>query len=224
MNITGPFLPNVNYIGDIYKELSKNDRFLAIEISDTNLYKYRYLSFKFKQNLHRFHNESVFVYMQYKDRSEMMQVKPTPTQVFEYIEYRIRLSSEKFQGTNFVRFMFVYHGLNTAEIWLTDLKFGPNVDTEEVYIPLGFVLQTIGGGLTSPFPGYIPVSVNEIVDIGLFNYNGSKLKHIEIIGDIYDENGNKYPRFVIPERYMQVQYINPFENCRMLAVFGEDHG
>lgn len=206
-------------------DMDQTNRTYEIEIVESNLHKYKFLRFMFKQDLHRTHNDTIYAFLRVGEHSELLPMKPTPTQVCEFIEYRIRLKSEIFTGTTRAKLIFHYPGKRGARLNLTGLMFGPNTeDTSEVVItPLGFNLQANGGGITSPIMGYIPVAIGEVVTVKCLRYNGAKVKKVTFEGDIYDENGKKYPPKIIPDETdeFKVKYINAFENCQIVVTFGE---
>ena len=221
MIISGPFESGVNYIPDIYQELTQESSKVSIEIHESNLSKHKYLSFLFKQNAHRFHRDTIFAYIRTPDISEMLHIKPSPTQVSEFIEYRVRLSSSKFSSNSITELIFKYHGRRSSILELKNLTFGPCDYEDIVIIPQGFILQSHGGGITSPVQGYVPTSPEEVVDIYLHPYTGYEPKLVSIYGTICDENGNVYPKQFIPQsKHFKVKLPSIFDSCQILVKFG----
>lgn len=215
----GPFEPGMDYLGEVNTYLSPENRKYEILIEESDLHKYKFLSFKFRQDLHRFHQDTVFVFLQTDGYSKLLFTKPTPTQVYEYLEYRVRLSSEVFAGKTWAKLVFFYKGLGGAEVDIDGLYFGPTEDEDNVILPTGITMIVHGGGICSPIPGYNPVAVNGIIDIKLFPYNGAKLLNVVFVGDAYDETGTKYPK-VIHDSEFKIKYMNSFENIQIIAHFG----
>lgn len=215
----GPFEPGVDYLGEIHTYLSPENRKYEILIEESDLHKYKFLSFKFRQDLHRFHQDTVFVFLQTDGYSKLLFTKPTPTQAYEYLEYRVRLSSEVFTGKSWAKLVFFYKGLGGAEVDIDGMYFGPTEDEDNVILPTGITVNVHGAGISSPIPGYNPVAVGEVIDVKLFPYNGAKLLKVVFHGDVYDENGVKYPK-IIHESEFKVKYLTAFENAQVSVYFG----
>lgn len=216
----GPFIAGVDYLGKVNGYLSPENRKYEILIEESDLHKYKFLSFKFKQDLHRFHQDSIFVFLQTDGSSEMLFAKPTPTQVYEFLEYRVRLSSSIFEGKTWAKLIFYYKGLGSSGFDIDGLYFGPVEDEDNVILPTGITITTVGGGITSPIPGYNPVRVGETVNIDIYPYNGVDFKKVVFYGNAYDENGVKYPK-TIYDKHFKIKYINAFENIQIAVYFGE---
>ena len=136
----GPFEPGVDYLGEVHDYLSPDKRRYEILIEEPELYRYKFLSFKFRQDLHRFHQDTVFVFLQTEGYSQLLFTKPTPTQAYEYFEYRVRLSSSIFTG-NWAKLVFFYKGLGGAVIVIDGLYFGPTEGEDDVLLPTGITMM-----------------------------------------------------------------------------------
>lgn len=214
----GPFLPDVDYLGQVHLDFTYVNNRYEIEIVEPDLNKYKFLKFFVRQDLHYLHNDTVMIFLQTTKGSELLFVKPDPSQVFEYLEYRVRLSSEMFSGTTSAKLIFKYNGTGGAEMDLYGLQFGPIENLDTVILPMGISVGIHGAGLASILPGYNPVALNEVVDVKLYPYNGARVKKVVFGGDAYDENGVKHPRIIYDD--FKIKYITAFENVYISIHFG----
>jgi len=220
MIITGPFLPNVSY-ADLHVELTHNEPIFEIEIVDSALYQYRHMSYKFMQNLHVSHDDSVINYVKIGDVYTFIPFKQSPYQICEYIEERIRLSETQLTGQSGLTLGFRIDSFNEAQVYVKDLVFGErNIDPDIPNMPVGIFVYAVGGGEISPSEGYNPMTVGEPITVKLYPYMGYTVSRVKIDGTAYDSSDRQLPRFInVVDNEFTVKLLSPFDSCTIVAEF-----
>jgi len=205
--INGPFIHTVSYLENYSIRMGPDINKIRIVIKDQNLKLYKFISFKVRQTLKKFPWNTVMVYAEGNSYREMLPFKGSPSQVYEFMEYRIRIPVTI---TDTFILNFFYNSNSYLILDITDLKFGPLITDPDLFdLPVEVRLSAEGPGEVSPFPGSIPSYEGEIVEIKARAYNNCMVDCIEFNGIVLDENGNRYP---------PVKYGNTLQTIRPIKV------
>jgi len=230
MIINGPFESDINYHEETTMRLSYYNHRYDIIINDSNLQNYGYLRFSLRQELQFSHMQSIYPYAIVNGRYELLPLKKAPDEVYNFLEYRLRLSNSILEGATSITLSFICFSNKSCEFTIKDLYFGPNlIDDDYVSLTTGFRLEVNGGGITSPMPGFIPTHVDEIIPIKFYRFSNTKLISIQTYEHIYNENDERHLMYInanpinYPYQTLNVKCINTFDTGgQILATFSSN--
>jgi len=223
MILTGPFSSGIDYLGDVEQIMSENNQEYSIQINDTELYKNQYLRFLMRQELHISHFQTIMVLVCIDGEYELLPMKPHARYIYEFVEYRVKLSRSKLEGKSGMTLYFRYYVMGKSMMYLKELMFGERLEDDAIYPDTGFVIQNNGSGITSPLSGFVPAPAGDIVTIKAYPYPMCRIKYVAFEGDICNEDGIKYPSYYnLTGDEFKVQSMTPFDKGKVIVYFEEE--
>jgi hypothetical protein len=218
--INGPYIPGENYLPMAEIEFGPDYISHEIVINGPGIENHGYFSFKVMQELSDWHSRVTYIYVQYNGQTKLLPSKPTPTQVMEFLEYRVRIP--KPIETPIV-IGFLYQAFELHKIWVKDLIFSPIINTQDEFEILKCIPVQCGFmGLVSPITRNIPLYAGDVVNLEIYPYIGADIDRVEFEGVIYNENGVAYPSQISsPPRRLKLKYLTPFDDARVRVYFKE---
>lgn len=195
MILTGPFDSVTDYIGDLHVVLTTASPVFEIEINESDLYKYKFIRYLFKQDLKISHNECIVNYVKINGIYSVLPMKPNSQQTFEYIEERIRLSQTQLTGQSGLTIGFKLNYGEQSHLFIKELMFG-QINTDDVDFTNGITLACSGPGAISPSPGFNPVIANVPLTVKLYPFIGCVVNKIKCFGTLYNAEGVQLPKYL----------------------------